>query len=44
MAEHHAELYAEFLKYYRVDPREWMSPPPPPPPPEASPYATIAGW
>ena len=30
MAEHHAELYAEFLKYYRVDPRAWMAPPPPP--------------
>ena len=44
MAEHHPALYAEFLKYYRVDPRAWMSPPPPPPPPEASPYATIASW
>ncbi|NVD70880.1 zinc-dependent peptidase [Duganella sp. BJB1802] len=32
MAEHHAELFAEFLKYYRVDPRAWMSPPPLPPP------------
>jgi Mlc titration factor MtfA (ptsG expression regulator) len=32
MAEHHAELFAEFLKYYRVDPREWMAPPPPPEP------------
>ena len=25
MAERHAELYAEFLKYYRVDPREWAA-------------------
>ncbi len=33
MAERHAELYAEFLKYYRVDPRAWMAPPPPPPEP-----------
>ncbi|WP_295999032.1 zinc-dependent peptidase [Rugamonas sp.] len=32
MAEFHAELYAEFQKYYRVDPRQWQSPPPPPPP------------
>lgn len=29
MAERHAELYGEFQKYYRVDPREWMTPPPP---------------
>ncbi|MRW94229.1 hypothetical protein GJ699_30070 [Duganella sp. FT80W] len=42
MAEHHAELYEEFLKYYRVDPRQWMSPPPPPPAPEAPSYAY--GW
>jgi Mlc titration factor MtfA (ptsG expression regulator) len=42
MAEHHAELYEEFLKYYRVDPRQWMSPPPPPPAPEAERYAY--GW
>lgn len=28
MAEHHEELYAQFLGYYKVDPREWMSPPP----------------
>jgi len=41
MAEHHAELYAEFLKYYRVDPRQWMSPPPPP---EPSPFACAASW
>jgi Mlc titration factor MtfA (ptsG expression regulator) len=31
-AEHHAELFAEFLKYYRVDPRAWMTAPLPPPP------------
>ncbi|MRW86711.1 hypothetical protein GJ698_21820 [Pseudoduganella sp. FT26W] len=42
MAEHHAELYAEFLKYYRVDPREWMSPPPPPP--AAEPVSFAYGW
>ncbi|CDG84328.1 zinc-dependent peptidase [Janthinobacterium agaricidamnosum] len=30
MAEHHAALYQEFQKYYRVDPREWLPPPPPP--------------
>lgn len=27
MAERHAALYGEFLKYYRVDPREWAAPP-----------------
>jgi Mlc titration factor MtfA (ptsG expression regulator) len=43
MAEHHAELYAEFLKYYRVDPRQWMSPPPPPAPPEA-PVSFAYSW
>ena len=32
MAESHAELYAEFRKYYRVDPRDWQDAPPPPPP------------
>ena len=29
MAESHAELYAEFQKYYRVDPRDWQDAPPP---------------
>jgi len=44
MAIHHAELYGEFLKYYRVDPREWL--PPPAPEPEAMPgnYAWLGGW
>lgn len=28
MAEHHTELYGEFCKYYRVDPRAWQVPPP----------------
>ncbi|WP_332854127.1 zinc-dependent peptidase [Duganella sp. S19_KUP01_CR8] len=41
MAEHHAELYAEFLKYYRVDPRAWMAPPPPPPEPA---YGWESSW
>ncbi len=27
MAEHHAELYAEFLKFYKVDPRDWATAP-----------------
>jgi Mlc titration factor MtfA (ptsG expression regulator) len=27
LAERHAALYGEFLKYYRVDPREWMAAP-----------------
>ncbi|MQA42511.1 M90 family metallopeptidase [Rugamonas aquatica] len=44
MAEHHAELFAEFLKYYRVDPREWMAPPPPPPEPQMQPYSFLGGW
>ena len=39
MAEHHAELYQEFLKYYRVDPREWMSPPVAP----VAQYGTVYG-
>ena len=43
MAEHYPELFAEFLKYYRVDPREWMSPPPPPAPPE-QPLSYAYGW
>jgi Mlc titration factor MtfA (ptsG expression regulator) len=44
MAAHHAELFAEFLKYYRVDPRQWMdAPPPPPPEPEPS-YGWSPTW
>jgi hypothetical protein len=27
MAQHHPELFAEFEKYYRVDPRAWLAPP-----------------
>lgn len=27
MAEHHAALYEQFEKYYRVDPRAWLAPP-----------------
>lgn len=44
LAEHHPELFAEFLKYYRVDPREWMTPPPAPEPPPPSSYAYAGGW
>jgi Mlc titration factor MtfA (ptsG expression regulator) len=44
MAEHHAELYEEFLKYYRVDPRAWMSAPPPPAPPEPPPVSFAYSW
>ncbi len=33
MAEQHGELFAEFLKYYRVDPRDWLPPPAPAPAP-----------
>ena len=29
MAERHAALYAEFQKYYRVDPRAWLGAPAP---------------
>jgi Mlc titration factor MtfA (ptsG expression regulator) len=32
MAERHAALFGEFLKYYRVDPRAWLPPPAPPEP------------
>ncbi len=28
MSEHHAELFAELFKYYRVDPRAWLAQPP----------------
>lgn len=30
LAERHPELYAEFFKYYRVDPRAWQAAPPAP--------------
>ena len=42
MAEHHAELFAEFLKYYRVDPRAWMTAPPPEP--QMQPHSFLGGW
>ncbi|MES2296013.1 MAG: M90 family metallopeptidase [Pseudomonadota bacterium] len=32
LADQHAELYEQFLQYYRVDPRQWMAPPPAPAP------------
>ena len=31
LASRHPALYEEFLKYYRVDPRQWQAPPPPEP-------------
>jgi len=40
MAEHHAELYAELSKYYRVDPRAWLDAPAAPAPN----YAASAPW
>ena len=30
LASRHPALYEEFLKYYRVDPRQWRAPPPEP--------------
>jgi MtfA peptidase len=30
LAARHPALYEEFLKYYRVDPRQWQAPPPEP--------------
>ena len=30
LAERHPELYGEFFKYYRVDPRAWQAAPPQP--------------
>jgi len=30
LASRHPALYEEFLKYYRVDPRQWQAPPPEP--------------
>ncbi|WP_348696067.1 M90 family metallopeptidase [Duganella fentianensis] len=41
MAEHHSELFAELSKYYRVDPRQWISAPPVVIP---SSYAAPAYW
>ncbi len=35
LAERHPDLFTEFFKYYRVDPRAWQ---PPPPAPEAPTY------
>ena len=40
MAERHAALYAEFQKYYRVDPRAWL----PQPEPEAAAYDDPERW
>ncbi|MGB9989106.1 M90 family metallopeptidase [Massilia sp. SM-13] len=37
MAERHPMLFGELLKYYRVDPRDWLDRPLPPPAPEAPP-------
>jgi Mlc titration factor MtfA (ptsG expression regulator) len=39
MADFHPELYAEFLKYYRVDPRAWMAAPAAP----AAQHGTVYG-
>lgn len=39
MADFHPELYAEFLKYYRVDPRAWMAAPAAP----TAQYGTVYG-
>ena len=39
MADFHPELYAEFLKYYRVDPRDWMTAPAVP----TAQYGTVYG-
>jgi Mlc titration factor MtfA (ptsG expression regulator) len=46
MAVRHPALYAEFGKYYRVDPREWQPEPPPPPELAAHPHAHAhaGGW
>jgi len=30
LAAQHPALYQEFLKYYRIDPRQWQGAPPPP--------------
>lgn len=37
MAEVHPELFDEFHKYYRVDPRAWLTPPAPPSEPHNGP-------
>jgi Mlc titration factor MtfA (ptsG expression regulator) len=39
MAERHPMLFAELLKYYRVDPRDWLERPLPPPAPDPMPLA-----
>ncbi|MES2898793.1 MAG: M90 family metallopeptidase [Pseudomonadota bacterium] len=40
LAERHPDLFAEFFKYYRVDPRAWL---PAPAPPEAAPFGAGYG-
>lgn len=40
LAERHAALFEEFLKYYRVDPRAWSAPPAPVPVPD---YGMVYG-
>lgn len=42
MAERHAELYDEFQRYYRVDPRHWLPAPQPQPQPEPHPAPDYA--
>ena len=42
LAAQHPALYQEFLKYYRIDPRQWQSAPPPPAPEPPS-YGVVYG-
>lgn len=43
LAQRHGELYAEFLAYFRVDPRDWMAPPLADAEP-AAPHAVYGQW
>ncbi len=43
LAERHPELYDEFQKYYRVDPRAWREPPVVEPAPPQSAFGTVYG-
>jgi Mlc titration factor MtfA (ptsG expression regulator) len=44
MAERHAELFEQFLGYYRVDPREWQAAPEPEPVELERSYAPSYWW
>lgn len=44
LAASHPALYREFLKYYRIDPRQWLAAPPPPQAEPAAPGVVYGQW